>query len=206
MCLIHLNFLQMYCFRCRKQILRPTGKFQHTSSSTSEHYFQKHLKYIHGITEESKKPEIHVMGTEIITNDAQPETICSQTELLKCPMRGPPVFCDFVAKSASDLRNHSHFKDTVSSKSTVSAIKKPETVKKIKDSKEKPMLKSMFWSEEQASHSSNFLGDILSQQNDFFKPKDRSNIVPNEPKKLKVKDLSYFLCNEFPTSFRNTIN
>ena len=174
----------MYCFRCQKHILRPTGKFQHTSSSSSEHYFQKHLKYIHGITEESKKPEIHVMGTEIITNDAQPETICSQTELLKCPMRGPPIFCDFVAKSASEMKNHSHFKD---SKSAEPAIKKPETVKKNKDSKEKPMMKSIFRSEEPASHSSNFLGDILSQQNDFFKPKDRSNIVPNEPKKSKVK-------------------
>ena len=50
--------------------------------------------------------------------------------------------------------------------------------------KVKPMFRT---TEEPVSHSPNLLGDILSRQNDFFKPIDRSNIVPKEPKKSEVK-------------------
>ena len=69
-------------------------------------------------------------------------------------------------------------------------ISRSEAAKIIKDSKEKPVakVKPMFrTTEEPVSHSPNLLGDILSRQNDFFKPTDRSNIVPKEPRKSEVK-------------------
>ena len=73
-------------------------------------------------------------------------------------------------------------------------ISRSEAAKIIKDSKEKPVakVKPMFrTTEEPVSNSPNLLGDILSRQNDFFKPIDRSNIVPKEPRKSEVKIIIY---------------
>ena len=73
-------------------------------------------------------------------------------------------------------------------------ISRSEAAKIIKNSKEKPVakVKPMFrTTEEPVSNSPNLLGDILSRQNDFFKPIDRSNIVPKEPRKSEVKIVIY---------------
>ena len=83
-----------------------------------------------------------------------------------------------------------------SSTSNSGPISRSEAAKILKDSKGKPVakVKPMFrTTEEPVSHSPNLLGDILGRQIDFFKPIDRSNIVPKEPKKSEVNVIKLVL-------------